>query len=97
MNNTRIYNANTHNNGQNISNRHNYKQYHTNHLNICGISDDKTDCSLQSAFCDGTSYADLPQYKALSSDYLASSQNATALAAATLSESTPCDIGIFTV
>ena len=60
MNNTRIYNANTHNNDQNISNWHNYKQYHTNHLNICGISDDKTDCSRQSAFCDGTSYADLP-------------------------------------
>mgnify|MGYP000107455479 CR=1 FL=1 len=96
MNNTRIYNANTHNNGQNISNRHNYKQYHTNHLNICGISDDKTDCSLQSAFCDGTSCQDLP-YKTLPSAYLASSQNATALAAATLSESTPCDIGIFTV
>ena len=60
MNNTRIYNANTHNNGQNISNRHNFKQYHTNHLNICGISDDKTDCSRQSAFCNGADYADLP-------------------------------------
>ena len=33
----------------------------------------------------------------LSSAYLASSQNATALAAATFRESTPCDIGIFTV
>lgn len=27
---------------------------------ICGISDDKTDCSRQSAFCDSTNYADLP-------------------------------------
>lgn len=60
MNNTRIYNANTHNNGQNISNRHNLKQYHTTQLNICGISNDKTDCSRQNAFCDGTNYADLP-------------------------------------
>lgn len=60
MNNTRIYNANTHNNCQNISSRLNFKQYQANQLNICGISDDKTDCSRQSAFCDGTSYADLP-------------------------------------
>ena len=118
MNNTGIYNANTHNTDQNIYSRQNFKQYHTNKSNICGISDDKTDCSRQSAFCDSTNYADLPlgcvcegtevrnsadenvkilQYKALSSDYLASSQNATALAAATFNESTPCDIGIFTV
>ena len=33
----------------------------------------------------------------ISSLFYASSQNATALAAATFSESTPCDIGIFTV
>ena len=39
----------------------------------------------------------IAQTKALSSAYLASSQNATALAAATFRESTPCDIGIFTV
>ncbi|MFR8476644.1 hypothetical protein [Agathobacter rectalis] len=32
----------------------------TNPLNINGISDDKTDCSRQSAFCGGTSFADLP-------------------------------------
>ena len=60
MNNTRIYNANTHNNGQNISSRLNFKQYQANQLNICGISDDKTDCSRQSAFCNGANYADLP-------------------------------------
>ena len=47
MNNTGIYNANTHNTDQNI-------------YNICGISDDKTDCSRQSAFCDSANYADLP-------------------------------------
>lgn len=44
MNNTGIYNANTHNTDQNIYNRQNFKQYHTNKSNICGISDDKTDC-----------------------------------------------------
>ena len=60
MNNTRIYNANTHNNGQNISSRLNFKQYQANQLNICGISDDKTDCSRQNAFCNGANYADLP-------------------------------------
>ncbi len=52
MNNTGIYNANTHNTDQNIYNRQNFKQYHTNKPNICGISDDKTDCSRQNAFCD---------------------------------------------
>lgn len=52
MNNTGIYNANTHNTDQNIYSRQNFKQYHTNKSNICGISDDKTDCSRQSAFCD---------------------------------------------
>ena len=96
MNNTRIYNANT--------------------LNICGISDDKTDCSRQNAFCDGTNYANLPLgcvcegtevrnsadeivkiYNIKHSHQPIYSQNATALAAATFSESTPCDIGIFTV
>lgn len=60
MNNTGIYNANTHNTDQNIYNRQNFKQYHTNKSNICGISDDKTDCSHQSAFCDSANYADLP-------------------------------------
>lgn len=60
MNNTGIYNANTHNTDQNIYSRQNFKQYHTNKSNICGISDDKTDCSRQSAFCDSTNYADLP-------------------------------------
>lgn len=54
MNNTGIYNANTHNTDQNIYSRQNFKQYHTNKSNICGISDDKTDCSRQSAFCDST-------------------------------------------
>ena len=58
MNNTGIYNANTHNTDQNIYSRQNFKQYHTNKSNICGISDDKTDCSRQSAFCDSTNYAD---------------------------------------
>ena len=52
MNNTGIYNANTHNTDQNIYSRQNFKQYHTNKSSICGISDDKTDCSRQSAFCD---------------------------------------------
>ena len=47
MNNTGIYNANTHNTDQNIYSRQNFKQYHTNKSNICGISDDKTDCSRQ--------------------------------------------------
>ena len=42
MNNTGIYNANTHNIDQNIYSRQNFKQYHTNKSNICGISDDKT-------------------------------------------------------
>ena len=117
MSNTGIYNANTHNTDQNIYSRQNFKQYNTNKSNICGISDDKTDCSRQSAFCDSTNYADLPLgcvcegtevrnsadenvkiYNIKhSSAYLASSQNATALAAATFRESTPCDIGIFTV
>ena len=60
MNNTRIYNANTHNTDQNIYSRQNFKQHHTNQSNTCSISDDKTDCSRQSAFCDGTNYADLP-------------------------------------
>ena len=60
MNNTGIYNANTHNTDQNIYSRQNFKQYNTNKSNICGISDDKTDCSRQSAFCDSTNYADLP-------------------------------------
>lgn len=60
MNNTGIYNANTHNTDQNIYSRQNFKQYHTNKSNICGISDDKTDCSRQSAFGDSTNYADLP-------------------------------------
>lgn len=41
MNNTGIYNANTHNTDQNIYSRQNFKQYHTNKSNICGISDDK--------------------------------------------------------
>ena len=60
MNNTRIYNANTHNTDQNIYSRQNFKQHHTNQSNTCSISDDKTDCSRQSAFCDGTNYAVLP-------------------------------------
>lgn len=60
MSNTGIYNANTHNTDQNIYSRQNFKQYNTNKSNIYGISDDKTDCSRQSAFCDSTNYADLP-------------------------------------
>ena len=38
----------------------NTRIYNANTLNICGISDDKTDCSRQNAFCDGTNYANLP-------------------------------------
>ena len=38
----------------------NTRIYNTNPLNISGISDDKTDCSRQSAFCGGTNYVDLP-------------------------------------
>ena len=37
----------------------NTRIYNTNPLNISGISDDKTDCSRQSAFCDGTNYAEV--------------------------------------
>ena len=38
----------------------NTRIYNANPLNISGISDDKTNCSRQSAFCKGTNYADLP-------------------------------------
>ena len=38
----------------------NTRIYNANPLNISGISDDKTDCSRQSAFCNGANYADLP-------------------------------------
>ena len=60
MNNTMISNTNPYNSDQNISSRINFKQYQANQLNICGISDDKTDCSRQNAFCKGANYADLP-------------------------------------
>ena len=53
MNNTGIYNSNTHNTDQNIYSRQNFKPYHTNKSNICGISDDKTDCDL----CRGDHYS----------------------------------------
>ena len=60
MNNTGIYNANTHNTDQNIYSRQNYKQKHTNKSNNSGKTNAKTACSSQRAICKSTNYADLP-------------------------------------